>query len=58
MMRERVPGSPGPGIVTVRGCRPPPKTHFFEAQKKKTKKNDPKSQMDPKVCQFGTQHGH
>ena len=38
MMRERVPGSPGPGIVTVRDRRPPPKTHFFEALKKNKKK--------------------
>ena len=57
MMRERVPGSPGPGIVGARDARPPPQTHFFEALKK-NKKNDPKSQMDPKVCQFGTQNGH
>ena len=42
MMRERVPGSPGPGIVGARDGRPPPKTHFFEAQKKKNKKKRPK----------------
>ena len=35
-----------------------PLKHTFFKLFKKTKKNDPKSQMDPKVCQFGTQNGH
>ena len=38
MMRERVPGSPGPGIVTPRDGCAPLQTHFFEALKKNKKK--------------------
>ena len=58
MMRESVSQGAQAQELWGLGIAVHPLKHTFFELFKEHEKKGPKSQMDPKVCQFGTQNGH